>query len=147
MVGADVTGCLLRAEQHVLLMNGSSRLPAMQPTCRPGFTRCATYPSVPCRLVACFGLLVVGRVVNIALPVAYKKVIDRLADTSAAAAAAAAAATNGGGNGGAALCAALLRAVKPTFHDVFLPWVAVYLTLAFLQASSQTVLWFHWPLS
>lgn len=83
--------------------------------------------------MACFGLLVVGRVVNIALPVAYKKVIDRLAETSAAAAAEAAAAANAGGNGAAALCAALLRAAKPTFRDVFLPWVAVYLTLAFLQ--------------
>lgn len=85
----------------------------------------------PCRLLACFGLLIVGRVVNIALPIAYKKVIDRLADTSAAAAAAAAA--NVGGR--AALCAAFLRAAQPTFRDVFLPWVAVYLTLVFLQAS------------
>ncbi|EFN54392.1 hypothetical protein CHLNCDRAFT_25066 [Chlorella variabilis] len=43
----------------------------------------------PCRLLACFVLLLVGRVVNIGLPLAYKKVVDRLAETGVAAAAAA----------------------------------------------------------
>jgi hypothetical protein len=90
------------------------------------------------RLAACFLLLAVGRVVNIGLPLAYKHVIDRLADTGAAAAAAAAAAGasgSGGGGGPAvrALCASLLEQAVPTFRDVFFPWVALYLLFTFLQ--------------
>ena len=92
-----------------------------------------------CRLVACFLLLLLGRAVNLAVPVAYKKVVDRLADTATTAAAAAAAAAAGGGDKSGsgtalrALCATLADHVAPTFRDVFLPWVAVYLGLIFLQ--------------
>lgn len=97
-------------------------------------------PLSSCRLVACFVLLAVGRVVNIALPITYKKVVDRLADTSAAAAANAAAAVAAEGGGAAAgvhaLCAALAKAAAPTFRDVFLPWIAAYLALAFLQVGN-----------
>lgn len=90
-------------------------------------------------------LLALGRVVNIALPLAYKKVIDRLAATGAAAAASVAAAVASGddtgslhgGRGSAALrvlCRELANQAAPTFRDVFFPWVAAYLALTFLQA-------------
>ncbi|PSC68384.1 ATP-binding cassette sub-family B member mitochondrial [Micractinium conductrix] len=93
------------------------------------------------RLGACFLLLLLGRVVNLALPLSYKKVIDRLAETGTAAAAAAAAAAAGeGGSGGGgalqALCLSLRDQAGPTFRDVFLPWVLAYLVLTFLQGSS-----------
>ncbi|KAL4458403.1 hypothetical protein ABPG75_013268 [Micractinium tetrahymenae] len=104
------------------------------------------------RLLACFLLLALGRVVNIALPVVYKKVIDRLAAagtaaaSSAAAAAAAAAAAGDGAAGGSvgggmgtaalrALCGELANQAAPTFRDVFVPWVAAYLALSFLQGT------------
>lgn len=99
------------------------------------------FPTCPLRLLACFLLLALGRVVNIALPLAYKKVIDRLASTGAAAAssaaAAAAAASKDGGGGSVTLrvlCGELAVRMAPTFRDVFFPWVAAYLALTFLQA-------------
>lgn len=113
-------------------------MPAWQMGC------CTSCQHATCRLLACFLLLALGRVVNIALPLAYKKVIDRLAATGAAAAssaaeAAAAAAASGAdiGVGSAtlrALCRQLALQAVPTFRDVFFPWVAAYLALTFLQA-------------
>ena len=88
----------------------------------------------PCRLLACFVLLLVGRVVNIGLPLAYKKVVDRLAETGVAAAAAASENSASGGMPSLrVLCAALGAAAVPTFKAVFFPWVAIYLALTFLQ--------------
>lgn len=91
----------------------------------------------PRRLLACFGLLLVGRCVNILLPVAYKHVIDRLAESGAAAAAAAAARAGGRVPTLRAVCAELAGAAGPTFRAVFFPWVAAYLALAFLQVGGR----------
>ena len=81
-------------------------------------------------------LLLVGRVVNIALPLSYKKVVDRLAETSAAAAAAAAS-QHGGDGCWKDLLGALAGAAGPTFKAVFFPWVALYLLFTFLQVGSM----------
>ncbi|KAL4854966.1 ATP-binding cassette sub-family B member 6 [Chlorella vulgaris] len=76
------------------------------------------------RLIACFLLLLVGRVVNIALPLAYKHLVDRLASSTAAAAAAAAAGAEGGSPSLRVLCSALAGGAAATFQEVFFPWRA-----------------------
>lgn len=91
---------------------------------------------VQSRLIACFLLLLVGRVVNIALPLAYKHLVDRLASSTAAAAAAAAAGAEGGSPSLRVLCSALAGGAAATFQEVFFPWVAAYLALTFLQGTS-----------
>ncbi|KAL4429585.1 hypothetical protein ABPG77_008634 [Micractinium sp. CCAP 211/92] len=122
--------------------DGSRRMRLVQGTLR--YLVPDTLP-LKLRLLACFLLLALGRVVNIALPLAYKKVIDRLAATGAAAASSAAAAATAAAASGAdvgvgsatlhALCRQLALQAVPTFRDVFFPWVAAYLALTFLQGS------------
>ena len=67
------------------------------------------------RLLGCLALVAAGRVVNVAVPIAFKQTIDAL---SAAALSAA-----GGGP-------------VPSFRAVFLPWVAAYLGLYLLQGGA-----------
>lgn len=115
-------GCVQAGRPHA---QGAAPLPAARPTpsCAPTLSR----------LAACFLLLLLGRVVNIALPLAYKKVVD---DLARAATAASAAARAGGGRSVLAQCGALLSGAGTTFHAVFFPWVAAYLALTFLQGSN-----------
>lgn len=100
------------------------KVPRSQP-----FTLHAFRPS-PRRLLCCFALILVGRVVNIAVPLCFKRVVDTLSTVTAHVSKDGAAAMlrllcNGGGT----------DAEKPsfTFWDVFVPWVAAYLALYFLQ--------------
>lgn len=78
------------------------------------------------RLCACFLLIVVGRAVNLAVPILYKHVVDVLSAVSTG------------------------TSQAPAFWSVFWPWVFWYLVLYFLQGGSggggllnniRTLLW------
>ena len=81
----------------------------------------------------CFLLILLGRVVNLAVPLTFKRVVDTLSDVTAQIN------ENGAAFTLRSLCAALGAGPEPpaiTFWTVFLPWVAAYLALYFLQGGS-----------
>lgn len=97
-------------------------------------------------LLACFMLIIAGRVVNILVPLAYKHIVDRLGAASSAAAAAAGGSSGGDPSRAAAAGSAVLRALcggsadgdALKFWGVFWPWAASYLGLMLLQGSGSS---------
>lgn len=75
----------------------------------------------------CFVLIMLGRVVNLGVPLVFKRVVDTLSAVTAHVSKEGAASTL------RALCGLGGDPPSFTFWDVFLPWVAAYLALYFLQ--------------